>query len=138
MARKMSEGPNSAEWRKERDSNPRNRFRFSGFQDRRIRPLCHPSREWIIKTKSLVIRNPVFLREEYFGRVALEALYLFRKSSIYLETSSRFTEASKLKETNLASSLPRLSICLDLPISLPLAFRALASNSPSTELVEIK
>ena len=30
-------------WRKERDSNPRNRYRFSGFQDRRIRPLCHPS-----------------------------------------------------------------------------------------------
>ena len=30
-------------WRKERDSNPRSRFRLSGFQDRRIRPLCHPS-----------------------------------------------------------------------------------------------
>ncbi len=30
-------------WRRERDSNPRNRFRFSGFQDHRHRPLGHPS-----------------------------------------------------------------------------------------------
>ncbi len=30
-------------WRRGRDSNPRWRFRHSGFQDRRIRPLCHPS-----------------------------------------------------------------------------------------------
>ena len=28
---------------------PRNRFRFSGFQDRRIRPLCHPSSRLINK-----------------------------------------------------------------------------------------
>ena len=28
--------------RRERDSNPRN-FWFNGFQDRRIRPLCHLS-----------------------------------------------------------------------------------------------
>ena len=30
-------------WRRERDSNPRNRSRFSGFQDHRHRPLGHPS-----------------------------------------------------------------------------------------------
>src|SRR5437868_3366321 len=30
-------------WRRERDSNPRYRFRFSGFQDHRHRPLGHPS-----------------------------------------------------------------------------------------------
>ena len=30
-------------WRKGRDSNPRDRFRPNGFQDRRDRPLCHPS-----------------------------------------------------------------------------------------------
>jgi hypothetical protein len=30
-------------WRRERDSNPRNRFRFSGFQDHRHRPLGHLS-----------------------------------------------------------------------------------------------
>ena len=29
--------------RRERDSNPRYRCRYYGFQDRRIRPLCHPS-----------------------------------------------------------------------------------------------
>src|SRR5215216_2207482 len=34
----MSEG-----WRRERDSNPRNPFRFSGFQDHRHRPLGHLS-----------------------------------------------------------------------------------------------
>jgi hypothetical protein len=31
------------EWRRERDSNPRDRFRSNGFQDRRHRPLGHPS-----------------------------------------------------------------------------------------------
>ena len=30
-------------WRRERDSNPRYRFRHSGFQDHRHRPLGHPS-----------------------------------------------------------------------------------------------
>src|SRR5687768_4483051 len=30
-------------WRRERDSNPRNPFGFNGFQDRRHQPLGHPS-----------------------------------------------------------------------------------------------
>jgi hypothetical protein len=30
-------------WRRERDSNPRRPCGLSGFQDRRNRPLCHPS-----------------------------------------------------------------------------------------------
>ena len=30
-------------WRRERDSNPRYPFRYSGFQDRLIKPLSHPS-----------------------------------------------------------------------------------------------
>ena len=30
-------------WRRERDSNPRYRFRYSGFQDRLFQPLTHPS-----------------------------------------------------------------------------------------------
>ncbi len=30
-------------WRMGRDSNPRKGCPFNGFQDRRIRPLCHPS-----------------------------------------------------------------------------------------------
>ena len=33
----------STKRRKEGDSNPRDRCRPNGFQDRRIRPLCHPS-----------------------------------------------------------------------------------------------
>ena len=33
----------AAVWRRERDSNPRYRFRYSGFQDHRHRPLGHPS-----------------------------------------------------------------------------------------------
>ena len=32
-----------AKWRRGRDSNPRNRYRFNGFQDRRYRPLSHLS-----------------------------------------------------------------------------------------------
>jgi hypothetical protein len=39
-------GNNSGNWRRERDSNPRNRFRFSGFQDHRHRPLGHLSAFW--------------------------------------------------------------------------------------------
>ena len=34
---------NMLEWRRERDSNPRYPFWYSGFQDRRHRPLGHPS-----------------------------------------------------------------------------------------------
>ena len=30
-------------WRRERDSNPRYPFRYSGFQDRLFQPLTHPS-----------------------------------------------------------------------------------------------
>jgi hypothetical protein len=42
---KLALNSNASErgWRRERDSNPRNRFRFSGFQDHRHRPLGHPS-----------------------------------------------------------------------------------------------
>ena len=36
-------GNETGEWRRERDSNPRNGFPFSGFQDHRHRPLGHPS-----------------------------------------------------------------------------------------------
>src|SRR5688572_29780134 len=35
----------SAEWRMGRDSNPRNACTSSGFQDRRLKPLGHPS-DW--------------------------------------------------------------------------------------------
>ena len=31
-------------WRRGRDSNPRSAYTESGFQDRRIQPLCHLSR----------------------------------------------------------------------------------------------
>ena len=31
------------QWRRRRDSNPRNALALNGFQDRRIRPLCHSS-----------------------------------------------------------------------------------------------
>src|SRR5687768_2002296 len=41
FARTQSEG-----WRRERDSNPRNSFPFNGFQDRRLKPLGHPSAGW--------------------------------------------------------------------------------------------
>ena len=31
------------QWRRKRDSNPRNPFEFNGFQDRRLKPLGHSS-----------------------------------------------------------------------------------------------
>ena len=33
-------------WRRERDSNPRYGFPYSGFQDRLFQPLTHPSAVW--------------------------------------------------------------------------------------------
>src|SRR5206468_8861514 len=33
-------------WRRERDSNPRYPFRYSGFQDRLFQPLTHLSAWW--------------------------------------------------------------------------------------------
>src|SRR5258708_2843685 len=33
----------ASDWRRERDSNPRYPFRYSGFQDRLFQPLTHPS-----------------------------------------------------------------------------------------------
>src|ERR1041385_6249046 len=42
-------------WRRGRDSNPRWRLSHNGFQDRRDRPLCHPSgRQIKIKNKDLL------------------------------------------------------------------------------------
>src|SRR5580698_6005593 len=34
-------------WRRGRDSNPRCGFPHNGFQDRRNRPLCHPSSPYL-------------------------------------------------------------------------------------------
>jgi regulatory LuxR family protein len=48
--------PKLGEWRRERDSNPRNGFPFSGFQDHRHRPLGHPSR--LCKRTSLALASP--------------------------------------------------------------------------------
>ena len=40
----MASNPmNLKQWRRERDSNPRYPFRYSGFQDRLFQPLTHPS-----------------------------------------------------------------------------------------------
>ena|GEM_PF-5004564 len=36
-------GREICKWRRGWDSNPRNAHTLNGFQDRRIRPLCHPS-----------------------------------------------------------------------------------------------
>ena len=53
-------------WRRERDSNPRNRFRFSGFQDHRHRPLGHLSTRTNIGTVSgrarTYIKKPAGMR----------------------------------------------------------------------------
>src|SRR5689334_10515526 len=35
-------------WRRERDSNPRYPFRYSGFQDRLFQPLTHLSARWAV------------------------------------------------------------------------------------------
>ncbi len=38
-----TQGMDSYQWRRERDSNPRYGFPYSGFQDRLFQPLTHPS-----------------------------------------------------------------------------------------------
>src|SRR5262249_28019571 len=42
-ARQPSPAFVSEDWRRGGDSNPRARFRANGFQDRRLKPLGHPS-----------------------------------------------------------------------------------------------
>src|ERR1035438_3842678 len=39
----------SEDWRRGRDSNPRDAYAPNGFQDRRIRPLCHLSIKYLGK-----------------------------------------------------------------------------------------
>jgi hypothetical protein len=50
-------------WRRERDSNPRHRFRCSGFQDHRHRPLGHPSRLRKRTSQGLLRRGRLRLRK---------------------------------------------------------------------------
>ena len=51
-------------WRMVRDSNPRTSCPVSGFQDRRIRPLCQPSKTFFhdgsFKPAVLVMRKTLF------------------------------------------------------------------------------
>src|SRR3954453_10666089 len=49
-------------WRRERYSNPRNRFRFSSFQDHRHRPLGHPSAPWQAYNTTLARGFPPHIR----------------------------------------------------------------------------
>ena len=60
-------------WRRERDSNPRNRCRFSGFQDHRHRPLGHPS-AWPFYSgiRTLVSPPPLFPSARVFLGVSLQ------------------------------------------------------------------
>jgi hypothetical protein len=58
-------------WRRERDSNPRNRFRFSGFQDHRHRPLGHPSRLRKPTSPRLLRRGSPKRRRRDGGRVEI-------------------------------------------------------------------
>ena len=48
------------QWRRKRDSNPRNPREFNGFQDRRIRPLCHFS-ERCKSTTNKILSKVIFL-----------------------------------------------------------------------------
>lgn len=63
-------------WRMGRDSNPRKSCPFSGFQDRRIRPLCHPS-------ETVSFYPPVF-QTCGFVRTALRAHHSFALGSVPL------------------------------------------------------
>lgn len=66
----------SYSWRMGRDSNPRKSCPFSGFQDRRIRPLCHPS-------ETVSFYPPVF-QTCGFVRTALRAHHSFALGSVSL------------------------------------------------------
>ena len=46
-------------WRRGRDSNPRSAQTDNGFQDRRIRPLCHLSGRQILPATSLLCKEAV-------------------------------------------------------------------------------
>ena len=46
------------EWRRGRDSNPRDPFGPNGFQDRRFQPLTHPSGRPSLTGKSSYFQQP--------------------------------------------------------------------------------
>ena len=52
-------GPNSDNWRRKRDSNPRASYPANGFQDRRLQPLGHSSVPSIIPAAGLLDRRLV-------------------------------------------------------------------------------
>ena len=101
-------------WRREGDSNPRNHCWLNGFQDRRFRPLSHPSEgedseKWIMKKgkqRKISVMLPASLIGLHFSAAFLSGipekprnlagyLYsLFQKSAVlqtvllYLQTES--------------------------------------------------
>ncbi len=59
-------------WRRGRDSNPRSEQTDNGFQDRRIRPLCHLSGVRILSSAPHLCKKTRALAGEW--ALALEAL----------------------------------------------------------------
>lgn len=61
-------------WRMGRDSNPRKSCPFSGFQDRRIRPLCHPS-ETVFNRRSF--KPAVLFMARVLVTVRVHSIFIF-------------------------------------------------------------
>ena len=61
-------------WRMGRDSNPRKSCPFSGFQDRRIRPLCHPS-ETVLNQRSF--KPAVLFVAQVLVTVRVYSIFIF-------------------------------------------------------------
>jgi hypothetical protein len=65
-------------WRRERDSNPRYGFPYSGFQDRLFQPLTHPSAESVCFQSSSL--STVAKKQE--SRTRVESKPLLRKPQL--------------------------------------------------------
>ncbi len=73
--RHPARGHRSTPWRREGDSNPRGACTPNGFQDRRIRPLCHPSRATSLRRSPATETQDsscATITTDYYERIAIK------------------------------------------------------------------
>jgi hypothetical protein len=108
-----------ASWRRGRDSNPRNRYRLNGFQDRRYRPLSHLSGPTIIASRSAA-SHPNTHTTRFCGFRTARTRYTpaMRYSMVALSTALAVIAASAPQSLDAQSSRLVVATGLDNPRGL--------------------
>ena len=85
------------EWRRGRDSNPRDPFGPNGFQDRRIKPLSHPSGRHSLTAKAQPSKNEDWAPGQAvrFSRLVFQPKY----ETIFAQLSNEARERLRIRKT---------------------------------------